>query len=53
MSTCVTAKFKFTLKGYDPAKATVHFTSEKPLPASLLKRLLKARRKGNEARKKR
>jgi len=43
--------FKNELKPYLSAKATLHFTPEKPLPVSLVKRIVKARVKENEARK--
>lgn len=31
------------LKGYDTAKGTVHFPADKPLPAALIRKLVKAR----------
>lgn len=40
------------LKGYSTAKGTVHFTIDKPLPAALVKKLVRARIAENEARKK-
>jgi uncharacterized protein YdhG (YjbR/CyaY superfamily) len=43
--------FKKELKPYLSAKATLHFTPEKPLPVSLVKKIVKARVKENEARK--
>jgi len=38
------------LKAYETAKATIHFTADKPLPAALVKKLVKARIEENEAR---
>jgi uncharacterized protein YdhG (YjbR/CyaY superfamily) len=38
------------LKGYDVATGTVHFPADKPLPAALVKKLVKARIAENEAR---
>lgn len=39
----VIAKFKGKLKGYKISKGTVQFTIDKPLPAALLKKMVKAR----------
>ena len=40
---------KFTeLKDYSTSKGTIHFTVEKPLPAALVKKIVKARMKENE-----
>lgn len=50
MSKAVMKKFKEDLKSYRTATATIHFTVEKPLPATLVKRIIKARMKENEAR---
>ncbi|MCX6559391.1 MAG: DUF1801 domain-containing protein [Candidatus Aminicenantes bacterium] len=42
--------FKEELKDYDTATGTVHFTAAKPLPAALVRKIIKARIKENEAR---
>jgi uncharacterized protein YdhG (YjbR/CyaY superfamily) len=39
----VIAKFKEELKGYRVSKGTVHFPVDEPLPAALLKKMVKAR----------
>lgn len=51
MSYKVLAMFKKELKPYWKATATLHFTAEKPLPVSLVERIVKARIEENEARK--
>ncbi len=38
------------LKGYTVSGATIHFTPEKPLPAALVRKLVKARIDENKAR---
>ncbi len=48
----VVAEHKRELKGYVTATATVQFPMEKPIPVSLVKKLVKARMKKNEAMKK-
>jgi len=40
------------LKGYDVSGATIHFTPDKPLPATLVTRLVKERIAENEKRAK-
>src|SRR5574341_1710917 len=39
----VIATFKKELKGYSTTKGTVHFPTDKPLPAALVRKLVKAR----------
>jgi uncharacterized protein YdhG (YjbR/CyaY superfamily) len=45
--------FKDELKGYETSKGTIRFPVDKPLPAALVKKLVKARLAHNESRKKR
>jgi uncharacterized protein YdhG (YjbR/CyaY superfamily) len=51
MSYKVMGMFKKELKPFLKATATLHFTPEKPLPVSLVKKIVKARVKENEDRK--
>ena len=51
MSYKVMAMFKKELKPFRKATATLHFTPEKPLPVSLVKKIVKARIEENEAKK--
>lgn len=53
MSPAVMEAHRGDLEGYDTAKATVHFTSDAPLPSSLVKKLVRARIVENKARSKR
>lgn len=53
MGTEVMDAHKNELKPYPTAKATIRFPAEKPLPAALVKKLVRARVKENEARRKR
>ena len=43
--------FKNELKGYSTAKGTIHFPIDKPLPAALVKKMIKARVALNAAKK--
>jgi uncharacterized protein YdhG (YjbR/CyaY superfamily) len=45
-------KFKNELKGFQTAKGTIRFTVEKPLPASLITKIVKLRVDQNEAKAK-
>ncbi len=45
--------FKNELKGYTTSKGTVHFATDKPLPAALVKKMVKARVAQIESKKKR
>jgi uncharacterized protein YdhG (YjbR/CyaY superfamily) len=50
MSMAVIAEFKNELKGFHTFKGTIQFPPDKPLPATLLKKMVKARIRQNEAR---
>ena len=43
--------FKNDLKGFSTTKGTIHFPTNKPLPAALVKKLVKARVAQNESKK--
>jgi uncharacterized protein YdhG (YjbR/CyaY superfamily) len=45
----VIAEHKRELKGYETTKSAVHFSMNKPIPAELIRRLIKARIAKNEA----
>ena len=53
MNASLIQAFKDELKDYETSKGTIHFPLDKPLPASLLKKLVKARVAENESKKKR
>jgi uncharacterized protein YdhG (YjbR/CyaY superfamily) len=47
MSGSVVEAFKDDLKGYKTSKGTIRFQTDKPLPAALVRKLVKARIKEN------
>ena len=49
----VIEEFKSELKGFSTSKGTIHFTTDKPLPAALVKKLVKARIAQKESKKRR
>ena len=53
MSPPVIEAFKKELKGYQTSKGTIRFPVDKPLPATLVKKLVKARIAQNEKKKQR
>ena len=53
MSTAVMETFKDDLKGFDTSKGTIRFPVDKPPPAALVKKLVKARIAENERKKSR
>ena len=53
MSSSTVESHKDELKDYDTSKGTIRFSADKPLPASLVRKLLKARILENKARTKR
>jgi uncharacterized protein YdhG (YjbR/CyaY superfamily) len=48
MSTAITKALKKELASYDTSKGTIRFTADKPLPAALVRKLVKARIAQNE-----
>jgi uncharacterized protein YdhG (YjbR/CyaY superfamily) len=50
MDASLIVKYKRELKGYRTAKGTIQFPLDKPLPATLLKKIVKARVARNEKR---
>jgi uncharacterized protein YdhG (YjbR/CyaY superfamily) len=50
MSTAMLKEFKGELSAYDVGKGTIHFRPGKPLPAALVRRIVKARIAENESR---
>jgi uncharacterized protein YdhG (YjbR/CyaY superfamily) len=53
MSSTTAEAFKEELEGYDTSKGTIRFQPDKPLPAALVRKLVKARIAENMAHKKR
>jgi uncharacterized protein YdhG (YjbR/CyaY superfamily) len=53
MSLAVMAAFKNELKAFDVSKGTIRFALDKPLPAALVKKLVKARIGQNELKNRR
>jgi uncharacterized protein YdhG (YjbR/CyaY superfamily) len=49
----VIAAFNTELKGFSTSKGTIHFPTDKPLPVALIKKLVEARVKQNESKKRR
>ena len=45
--------FKNDLKGYSTSKGTIHFPTDKPLPAALVKKMVKARVRQVQSKKRR
>lgn len=45
--------FKKELKGFSTSKGTIHFPADRPLPAGLVRKLVKARVAQNEVKKRR
>ncbi|MGA7416294.1 MAG: DUF1801 domain-containing protein [Bryobacteraceae bacterium] len=52
MSAALIEEFKDDVKNYQTAKGTIRFALDKPLPAGLLKKFVKARIAQNEAKQK-
>ena len=51
MSSTTVDAYKDELKGYDTSKGTIRFQADKPLPVSLVRKLVKARIAENEGRR--
>jgi uncharacterized protein YdhG (YjbR/CyaY superfamily) len=52
MGSSVIRAFKDELKGFETSKGTIRFSVDKPPPAALVKKLVKARIAQNELKKK-
>jgi uncharacterized protein YdhG (YjbR/CyaY superfamily) len=53
MGSAAIRQFADELKGYQVSKGTIHFPLDKPLPAALVKKIVKARLADNERRERR
>lgn len=53
MSASLIEEFKEELRGYETSKGTIRFPSDRPLPAALVKKLVKARVAQNESKQRR
>jgi uncharacterized protein YdhG (YjbR/CyaY superfamily) len=51
MSSTMADAYKDELKGYNTSKGTIRFEADKPLPAALVRKLVKARIAENEGRR--
>jgi uncharacterized protein YdhG (YjbR/CyaY superfamily) len=51
MSSTIVEAFKDDLRSYDTSKGTIRFQADKPLPAALLRKLVKARIAENHRRR--
>jgi uncharacterized protein YdhG (YjbR/CyaY superfamily) len=52
VSKALIERFSSELEPYDVSGTTIHFSAEHPLPAALVKKIVKARIEQNEARPK-
>jgi uncharacterized protein YdhG (YjbR/CyaY superfamily) len=49
----IIAEFKDELKGFSTSKGTIHFPTDKPLPTALIEKIVKARVKQDQSKKRR